>query len=138
MASFNFTPRLGTGQNGSRSVNAILSSLITAIADYLDNLLYGGIDTENLVDSSITGNKISTTAFSFRCIAGADSTSAAVDLTATGALATDRIVAVLDLTTHANLSLEWFTPGADKITQVIGHDLDASNLLFVLLADETE
>lgn len=147
MASFNFTPRLETGKNGSRSINSLLTSLIAAIAAYLDDLLDAGIDTDNLADeavttakladANVTGNKLSPTALSFRCIAGADSTSAAVDLTATGALATDRIIAVIDLTTQANLSLSWFTPGADKITQASGHDLDASSLLFIILADET-
>ena len=137
MASFNFTERLATGKNGSKSINAILTSFIAAIAAYLDSLLDSGVDTENLADAAVTGNKISSTALSFRCIAGADSTSAEVDLTATGASATDRIISVIDLTTQANLALEWFTVGADKITQAIGHDLDASSLLFVIIADES-
>jgi len=147
MASFNFTERLATGKNGSKSINTILTSFIAAIAAYLDAILSAGVDTENLTDgavtadkiddAAITGNKISGTAISFRCIAGADSTSAEVDLTVTGALATDRIISVIDLTTQANLALEWFTIGADKITQAIGHDLDAGSLLFVIIADES-
>jgi hypothetical protein len=157
MASFNFTERLTTGKNGSKSINAILTSFIAAIAAYIDAILSAGVDTENLTDGAvtadkldagavttekvdaeaITGNKLSSTCQRFFYITGGESTSAAVDLTATGGLSTDRIVTVLDVTAKNVVDKTWFAPGDDIITQEIGHDLHTSSLLFVVLADES-
>jgi hypothetical protein len=65
---------------------------------------------------------------------GADASSAAVDLTVTGAVAGLRIVAVVDITDGIGLDPALFTAAAGKITQASGNYASDKLIFFVIPA----
>jgi hypothetical protein len=92
-----------------------------------------GVQDVILNPASITGAELSATGLLTPIyVTGADASSAAQDLTATGITADMRIAFVLDITDSAVLDSSIFTPGADKITQASGN-YATDKILVVLL-----
>ena len=136
--AFTFTETLPNGKNGSRSINRLLASLVSAIASALaaittDQLEDGAVTTGKLDAAAVTGAKLSSDAFAMKYATGVDSSSAAADITISGITAGMRIADVLDVTNKATVDKTWFTVIEGGVTQAEGHDTHTASLLFIFL-----
>lgn len=92
----------------------------------------GSVSTAKLGGAAVTGAKLHADAITPRVVTGADATGGAESLTATGMVATDRILAAINLTDSAVLNKAIFTPGTDSVSQASGnYDTKAILLLTV-------
>lgn len=129
MSGFTFLTRLKTGFNGSKSINALIASLVSSINTALGS---GAIETSQLADESVTAAKLDADIITMKYADGVDSTSADTNIAITGVVSTQRIASVIDVTNKADVDKSWFVAYDGGITQLAGHDLNTSELLVTL------
>lgn len=112
-------------------------TVLTTVADLAvttAKLAAGAVATAKVAAGAVTGAKLDLTALKTYVVSGVDASVAPEDIAVVGALATDRIVSVVDLSTPAALASANFTPGAAKITQAqAAGNLSAKKLLIQTL-----
>ena len=139
--AFTFTPRLDRGKNGSGSINLLLTALVSAIADYLDNIVDaanltdGIITTAKLDGGAVTGAKLDANAYAVWAVTGADASESAQDLAAVGVVATLRILEVVNHTDGTVVDKSTITAGTDKFVLASGN-LAAKQLIIRTIAAE--
>jgi hypothetical protein len=124
----------GTSDGGTRPMAGIIMDVDSGGVWVRSSQLAlpGAVATGMLAAAAVTGPKIDEDSITSWVVSGADASSAAQDLTASGAVATLRIVSVINLTTPAVVDKSTITPGAGKFVQASG-DLSSQKLLIQTL-----
>ena len=149
--AFSFTERIATGKNGTKSINGLIDSLVSAIAAALTNgviataqladlavttakLAAGAVTTAKIGGAAVTAAKINADAFAgIHYVSGVDATSAPVNIVIASALATDRVVCFRNFTDRTDLSNDLLTPYDGGVTLAAGNNLSSKGLLVILL-----